>query len=125
MGHVEFSVSPTATGVREARLRVAELEGALSDLMLDDLRLLVSELVSNSIRHGELSPGDRIEVCLDWDTSRVRVEVTDAGRGFHPPPRVDHQSRESGWGLFIVDRIASRWGSDSGDHTCVWFEVDR
>ena len=125
MGRVEFSVPATATGVHDARLRVADLQPDLPDLMLDDLRLLVSELVSNSIRHGGLSVADRIGVSFDWNAERVRVEVMDGGRGFDPANRVDHASKESGWGLFIVDRLSSRWGSASGEITCVWFEVDR
>jgi hypothetical protein len=56
----------------------------------------------------------------------VRVEVTDSGRGFSPPdapmPRADGTG---GWGLQLVDRVATSWGVDVQGMTCVWFELAR
>jgi anti-sigma regulatory factor (Ser/Thr protein kinase) len=53
------------------------------------------------------------------------VEVTDRGKGFDPelvpPPR---RSGIGGWGLYLVDRLADRWGVDGDRATRVWFEID-
>jgi anti-sigma regulatory factor (Ser/Thr protein kinase) len=53
--------------------------------------------------------------------------VTDSGPGFEPeqPRPTPHVDRPGGWGLCLVDRLADRWGVDSGNRTAVWFELDR
>ena len=58
--------------------------------------------------------------------SLVLTEVTDRGPGFDPAraggPREDH----TGWGLFLVERLAHRWGvARDGHSTRVWFELKR
>jgi two-component sensor histidine kinase len=82
--------------------------------------LLATELVANSIKHATGSPDIRVAAALDEDF--VRVEVLDTGPGFDPGVR--HES--SGFGLRLVDKLASRWGVERGDlGTVVWFEIDR
>ena len=92
--------------------------------MLDDIRLLVSELVTNAVRHSD-APGNG-EICVDVtiESRRLRVEVADAGAGFEPQPRDDEMSRPGGWGLYLVDRIADRWGVIRNHLNRVWFEID-
>ena len=84
--------------------------------------LLVSELVTNSIRHAGLDGGDRIVLAARLTDDFARVEVRDQGPGFDPEIR--HEA--SGFGLRMLDKLASRWGVDTdGGGTRVWFEVDR
>lgn len=84
--------------------------------------LLVSELVSNAVLHGS---GDAIELSADLDDGRVRVEVYDDGGGFEPPPPPrEGEPVPAGWGLYLVSRLADRWGVDGGRRTRVWFEID-
>ena len=84
--------------------------------------LLVSELVSNSVRHAGLGPDDRIVFAARLTDDFARVELRDPGSGFDPDIR--HQAQ--GFGLRLVDMLASRWGVDSDSSgTRVWFEVDR
>src|SRR5436853_184032 len=90
---------------------------------VDDVRLLVGELVTNCVRHAELSPRDRVRVKLIVGDGRVRAEVSDPGRGFALPQGPDVLA-ESGWGMFLVEHISDRWGVENGEQTCVWFEVD-
>lgn len=87
--------------------------------MLDDARLLVSELVSNSIEHVR-EEGD-IELRLAVTDGVLRVEVLDSGPGFEPPAR--RAGAERGWGLHFTDRLASRWGIDRDERARVWFEL--
>ena len=90
-----------------------------------NLRLLVTELVTNSVRHAGLSPQDTITLDVWLAAGHVRVEVGDHGPGFPPPALRDLPSGTSGRGLFLVDALADRWGTD-GDHgrSQVWFEID-
>jgi anti-sigma regulatory factor (Ser/Thr protein kinase) len=90
---------------------------------LEDLNLLVSELVTNSIRHaGELSS---VRLDISVNEERVRVNVCDAGRGFEPAARpMPAADAASGWGLYLVDRLSDRWGVVQEKDTTVWFEMD-
>jgi anti-sigma regulatory factor (Ser/Thr protein kinase) len=118
---VHFDRGPTA--VSAARHALIPLDERLEDGMLDDITLMVSELVTNSVRHAADDAGSvGLDVRLQPD--RVRVEVSDPGSGFEPKPREPGQSQASGWGLYLVDRLADRWGVMRGDRTNVWFEMD-
>jgi two-component sensor histidine kinase len=84
--------------------------------------LLVSELVTNSIRHAGLTEADRIVLAARLTGDFARVEIRDNGPGFHP----DVRHGASGFGLRMLDKLATRWGVDNDDEmTRVWFEVDR
>jgi anti-sigma regulatory factor (Ser/Thr protein kinase) len=88
--------------------------------VLDDARLLVSELVANAVEH-VAEDGD-IEVRVVLDESVLRVEVLDPGPGFTYRPRArDAGDSDRGWGLVFTDRIAKRWGNERGR---VWFELE-
>jgi anti-sigma regulatory factor (Ser/Thr protein kinase) len=89
-----------------------------------DVRLLATELVSNSVRHGSLRPSDEIELRLDLNESRLRMEVRDPGHGFDPSERTRDVHAEGGRGLLIVEAIAHRWGLDTAHGSLVWFEID-
>jgi anti-sigma regulatory factor (Ser/Thr protein kinase) len=89
-----------------------------------DVRLLVSELVANSVRHAGLRPTDLIGVNLDLSDSLLRVEVCDQGPGFTLPVRPEKRTAEGGRGLQILAAVASRWGLESTKPVTVWFEID-
>lgn len=97
--------------------------------VLENTELLVSELVTNSVRHAGLASPQSIELCLRASPEAVLVEVTDPGRGFGGyRPRLDRAARlaadqASGFGLFLVARIANRWGIVENGQTRVWFEL--
>lgn len=120
---LRFPAAPEA--VPGARRALGRLEGEAPPGLLDDVRLLVSELLTNSVRHAGLDEDDLIEVRVDWSHAGFRVEVVDQGLGFEPGPPVPSPDGQSGWGLFLVNRIADRWGVDRRDGTRVWFEIDR
>jgi anti-sigma regulatory factor (Ser/Thr protein kinase) len=103
-----------------------QLEGWLPDSLGESergaLRLLVSELVTNSVRHVE---GSTQPVVLDVriGTRAIRVEVHDGGAGF-TPGKPEPRGADGGFGLFLVERMSSRWGVEVRDGTRVWFELD-
>jgi anti-sigma regulatory factor (Ser/Thr protein kinase) len=88
---------------------------------LHELRLLVTELVANSVCHADAK---RIDLEARVEDGGIRVKVTDEGPGFDPRDHDLSVSRESGWGLFLVERLAERWGVRRDDgRTSVWFEL--
>ena len=110
--------------VPAARRAIAGLAGHVGLGTLGDLRLLVSELVTNSVRHAGLDSDDAIALEISVSPKRVRVEVTDLGPGFERRPPEPREDRSGGYGLFLVDRLADRWGVISDEVTRVWFEID-
>jgi anti-sigma regulatory factor (Ser/Thr protein kinase) len=117
-------LSPGPEAIPAARNALDGLDGLLERTVWEDLRLLVTEVVTNGVRHG--SKRGPLTVLVAVEEDKVRVEVSDCGRGFSPPtapmPRADGSG---GWGLQLVDRVATRWGVKVEDSTCVWFELAR
>ena len=121
---LERELPVSAGAASQARHALEDLTTGLSAGQLRDVRLLVSELVTNAVRHAELTAGDVIQLVVDAADHTLRVEVHDPGGGFVPvEPRPD-PARPSGWGLYLVAELADRWGVDSDESTLVWFELD-
>jgi anti-sigma regulatory factor (Ser/Thr protein kinase) len=120
---IEHELPVTPEAAAEARHALAGI--ALEDGRERDVRLLVSELVTNAVRHADLATGDIILLVIDVGDSTVRVEVHDPGGGFVPTAPSPDPARPSGWGLYLVAELADRWGVDSDERTLVWFELDR
>jgi anti-sigma regulatory factor (Ser/Thr protein kinase) len=90
---------------------------------METLRLLVTELVSNSVRHAR---SETVVLKVVVGRGAVLTEVTDEGPGFDPRDPAPSGTNESGWGLFLVERLAHRWGvAHEDDATRVWFELLR
>ncbi len=108
-----------------ARRALDRVRPDLDELTLRNARLLVSELVTNVIRHVSPEEGrDRIELTIERHERHLRIEVSDQGSGFEPAPRADRQDASSGWGLHILAQLSSRWGVESDGGTRVWFELE-
>jgi two-component sensor histidine kinase len=103
-------------------------ESVAPDLPADvlvDLKLLLSELVTNSVQHGASGPRSEVRVAIDRSKGTLHVTVRDAGSGFERPGRVAvDPTTDHGYGLVMVDRVANRWGVEAGAPTAVWFELD-
>jgi anti-sigma regulatory factor (Ser/Thr protein kinase) len=120
---LSLKVDREPSAAATARRGLARLRGDLDAPLMETLRLLVTELVTNSVKH---SGADTVELTVLVGNSTVLTEVTDSGPGFDPAetgvPSTDH----TGWGLFLVERLAERWGVDKdGRATKVWFELRR
>ncbi len=121
---VSLSAAITA---RQAMRRFVEGDDpilAADDDRRADLLLLVSELVTNSVRHAGLGADDRIALRASVEAGVLRIEVSDRGPGFRwtytgrPPP-----GRSGGRGVWLVAELSDRWGIRDGP-TTVWFEFD-
>ncbi|MGH2554777.1 MAG: ATP-binding protein [Actinomycetota bacterium] len=118
---MELAVPATAQAGSEVR-RALERMGLPLPLQ-DDAQLLATELVTNSFKHSGLAPDQLIRVIIEWSGERLRVSVRDRipttrlpiSGSIRPYPEA-----ESGWGLYLVDRIASGWGTGAGGY---WFEL--
>ena len=111
----------TREAAGKARRAVERLAGELDPEVLADVRLLVSELVTNSVRHAGLGQGDWVGLRAEAANGRVRVDVTDSGPGFDPAAAL---SKVAGWGIYLVDQLADRWGVAREGGTRVWFEIE-
>ncbi|MFL5884049.1 MAG: ATP-binding protein [Thermoleophilaceae bacterium] len=117
----EFPSTPGSVG--RARHAFDGVGAELGDALHMTVVLLVSELVTNSVRHSGAAAGViELLACISPET--VRVEVSDDGGGFDLPP-IAHHDAESGHGLQLVQELADRWGRPTGLRTSVWFEIDR
>jgi anti-sigma regulatory factor (Ser/Thr protein kinase) len=109
-------------------MALGELAPHVPASCFDDLRLLVTELVTNSLRHSRLGAGDVIHLVVQMEPqmepTTLRVEVHDPGTGFDAPAPPQAPDLGAGWGLYLLGRIADRWGIQGRPSTCVWFEMD-
>ena len=121
---LSLRLSPGPEAIPAARKAMDGLGGLIERHVWEDLRLLVTEVVTNGVRHGSERGPVTVLVLVREDA--VRVEVSDCGRGFSPPdapmPRDDGSG---GWGLQLLDRVAHSWGVRVNGMTCVWFELAR
>ena len=83
---IDLRLAADAESVPHARDALDDLAGLASQASLEDARLLVSELVTNSIRHGHLSIGQDIQLRADIEGDTLHVEVRDPGGGFELQP---------------------------------------
>jgi anti-sigma regulatory factor (Ser/Thr protein kinase) len=108
----------------EARDAIAQLRADLDPPLMETLRLLVTELVTNSVRHTDC---DAVTLRIAIGTSAVRTEVADDGPAFDLEPfETGAHDPDCGWGLFLVQRLARNWGvKQEGSSKRVWFELAR
>jgi anti-sigma regulatory factor (Ser/Thr protein kinase) len=96
-------------------------DGRIDADRLDTARLLVTEVVTNAIRH--VNRDGPIDVTVACCGDSLRVEVLDPGPGFVPRGRGPDSPMGGSWGLHFLEVLSDRWGVDSGGRTRVWFEL--
>jgi anti-sigma regulatory factor (Ser/Thr protein kinase) len=120
----ELQGGPLAPRSARAEVR-GRLGGVVAEPVLADLELLVSELATNSVRHGGGTEDTALSLELTVAPGKqVGVRWCDSGAGFEGPVRSPREDGRGGWGLVLVDQLASRWGVDRDGRFCVWFELD-
>ena len=118
-----FELAPEPTAGSAARRELLAGNGTLPSSVRDDVLLLVTELVTNAVRHSGAGPDGLVRVELRRETDMVRVAVSDEGTGFTADAPLE-PNEAGGWGLALVDRIADRWAvAPIGLGTCAWFEI--
>jgi anti-sigma regulatory factor (Ser/Thr protein kinase) len=120
---MSFELAGGPYAVTAARLALSDLDSKIEASTAFDVRLLVSELVTNSVKHARVSEDDSIMLDVAIDGDVVRCEVRDRGPGFERPSASPPDDADEGWGLFLVEQLADQWGVDS-DRRAVWFEID-
>jgi anti-sigma regulatory factor (Ser/Thr protein kinase) len=115
---------------RAARSLIRERLGPhLSAEEAFELELLITELVTNAVRHGGMRDGHEVHLVMGVSDDTVRVEVRDRGPGFarRPAPEArDHDLEDAGgFGLVLLDRFAREWGVDVEDGARVWADIPR
>lgn len=91
----------------------------LSDRDLRKAQLLMSELMTDAVRH---NGADRIDVVIRGSRDELRAEVVGAGSGLRGMS--SNGSSHEGWGSLILDRVADAWGVDERDgRTAAWFLI--
>jgi anti-sigma regulatory factor (Ser/Thr protein kinase) len=128
IGRIAEVTLPADSGAAGAARMVTAhcLTGLVSERILPDVQLMVSELVTNSVEHGELGDGDAVLVRIYLAAETVRLEIENPGTAgvvaSRPP---DRTSPEDGFGLHVVDHLSARWGVVRAGSTNVWFETGR
>lgn len=119
---VELTLPAEPRAAAVARSHVRDLP--LDQETLEVVSLLVTELVTNAVRHGRVSESTRITVHLNIvEDDLVRVDVVNDGPVFDAVPRTREVDTEGGLGLQLVDQLAERWGVEGNGSTTVWLEV--
>ena len=117
-----FEISRDARAPGRARRAIEGLNERIAPDVAHDVKLLVSELITNSVKYGgEGALSLKVET---EHPRRLRVEVIDQGVGFVPVARDRPATDVGGWGLHLVQTLSDRWGVYEGS-THVWFEIDR
>jgi anti-sigma regulatory factor (Ser/Thr protein kinase) len=119
-------VDATAAAPLRARRAVSSWaeDAGLDEALVGDLRLLVTELVTNAVRHAGLGPGDEIELAIEHDGERIRGWVRDRGPGFDEYLPIPSGDALAGRGLYVVHQVAFAWGVEPGPPFGIWFELE-
>jgi anti-sigma regulatory factor (Ser/Thr protein kinase) len=123
---MSFELAGGPYAVTASRLAIAGLEDKLDPNVLFDMRLLVSELVTNCVKHAQIGPDESIQLAVEIGPDTVKVSVRDHGPGFEPPtgpPSEEDAEAGGGWGLFLVEQLSKSWGVERQQGATVWFEL--
>jgi anti-sigma regulatory factor (Ser/Thr protein kinase) len=113
----------------DARRALTKLRADLDPPLMETLRLLVTELITNSVRHTDC---DSVTLKVAVGRAAVLTEVVDEGPRFDAEAALAAEKKKDssepghGWGLFLVERLAREWGvNEDADSKRVWFELGR
>jgi anti-sigma regulatory factor (Ser/Thr protein kinase) len=123
-GRQELTLIADPLAVGKARAWLSALASRHVDTARwSDLELVVSEVVTNAVRHG--APGGAVQLAATPKREFLCVQVTDEGPGLVPRPGAMASDENGGFGLFIIEQLTRRWGmTRENRRTRVWFEFD-
>jgi anti-sigma regulatory factor (Ser/Thr protein kinase) len=105
---------------KSARDALAQLAAVIPPDRLADIKLVVSELVTNAVQHSGQADGSSIQLSIAESPGQVRIQVDTPG--FAPNPTPQPPDADSGRGLYIVTQLSDRWGQVPDDG--LWAEFD-
>jgi len=114
-----LTVERDAQAPWKARQAIADLVPEVDERLVPNAKLLISELITNSVKYGQGPIELRFEAP---EPSVLRCEVIDAGAGFTPVALSRPSTEVGGWGLHMVETLAESWGVHDGS-THVWFQL--
>ena len=124
---MEAILPPVAASLAEARRMVTDAAEA-PDQVVEDTQLVLTELLANEIKHGHYDPSDPLICSVRTADDTVRIEVRHSGSDFQMPTKqvdLPLRTRETGWGLALITRLADRWGvEEARGARQVWAEID-
>lgn len=121
-----FDIRGGSGGPRIARHALRRiLRGRVDFGASEDAELMLSELATNSVRHGGADERSTIELRVALSPALVRVEVADPLGGFDAPSGSDDPQREFGRGLPLIDALATSWDVEGSPGGRAWFEIER
>jgi anti-sigma regulatory factor (Ser/Thr protein kinase) len=123
MEETRASFRPVDTAPAQGRRVLDQLSETMPAEALDDARLLLSELITNAVRHAADRDAESITMLVRVSDSELFVEITDRGRGFGVDDQAAAPVAGTGWGLFLLDRLSDAWGIRTGGGVAVWFRL--
>jgi len=117
--------TPASVGEARRRLVSDHIEAGIYSTTPSDAAVVISELISNALRHATPLPGSCLRVAWHLDSDSVRVSVSDGGGPTRPELGEPTQAATGGRGLRIVAKLSRRWGTGHDeDGITVWAEVE-
>lgn len=124
---LEISLAPTVAAPALARAKVTAwlAHDAHDGAFIEVARLLVSELVTNCIRHARITSDQPLRLTASLRAATLRVEIRDCGtHGSVARRSPQERGSAGGFGLEFVARVANSWGVErDSDGTTVWLEL--
>lgn len=120
----EYRLPHDSTSTARARSKIVdELTSVLPPPRIEDSRLMVTELVSNALRHAPPEPDGNIVLEIEREPGLVRIIVRDGGTHMDLNEPTFHPHSDGHYGLLVVDALADQWGFSIDGDKGVWFEI--
>jgi len=119
--HIERTVPNGRQAPGQARGIIQAAAGEFPDEVRERVALVVSEIVTNSVKYAGNPENAPIDVSLDVSGDHVRLEVRDHSL-LDPTPESWREAEDVRWELLVIDGVATAWGkiSDGG----LWAEFE-
>lgn len=104
--------TPSSVSVARQRLKDCMRENGSSAEVVEDARVVISELVGNSVRHAQPLADGHILVTWTFEDDGLQLSVTDGGSGTRPRRVKAPSSALAGRGMTIVDVLAREWWNE-------------